>query len=294
MAEFLKRYIHEEGQFGALVVQTTELARDAYRRHQCDPLATQMLAQMMTGTLLISANLKGEGSVQAKMRGGQQQHIVAEADTLGHVRGYAELGQVEDFDPAQGIFDQVFGGGVMEVKRRTLPANKLFSSVVELVRGELSLQFANYLLQSDQLRAGILLGAQLDPDLMVKGAGGVMIYALPSSKDDLLFILENRLQELPPLGALFADDQGHEKIAEFLFSDVGVKALGETPIKFQCSCSQQRMLQVIHSLPATELKDLRTENKSFDINCQFCATSYTILPEDLDAILELKQNPSQS
>lgn len=291
MAETLKRYIHKDGQFGAFVIQSTELAREAYQRHKLDPLSTQLLAQMMTGTLLLSANLKGQGSIQAKMRGGQNQQLVAEADTLGHVRGYAAL-ENSSLDPSRGLFEQAIGGGgVMEVKRHTLPANKLFNSVVELVRGELSLQFANYLLQSEQLRAGVVLGATLDPETIVKGSGGVMIYALPNCSDDLLFILENRLQELPPLGETFADEDGHAKVAAFLFDDLSTKELDEMPVSFRCSCSQQRMLQVMHGLPVSELRDLRKEAKTFDIECQFCSTGYTISPEDLDAVIELKEQP---
>jgi molecular chaperone Hsp33 len=285
----LKRYIHEEGFFGAFVVGTTDIAREAYRLHQNDPRSLQLLAQLLTGSVLLTGNLKNQGSLQVSMRSNTGQ-LTAEANTQGDVRGFVELAEVP-FDADKGLLEQCMSGGVMEVKRRTGASGQVFTSVVELVRGELSLQFANYLLQSEQLRAGVKLGAALDPDVIVKGSGGVMVYALPNCNDDLQFIMEQRLQELPSLGELFADDQGHQKVADFMFGDMPMKELGETSVAFRCDCSQKRMFQVVHSLPLNEIQKMHDESKTFQISCQFCSSEYPISQEDLAAILDLKQNP---
>ncbi len=291
---YLKRYIHEEGQFRAMVVDATLLGRKAFQELKPTPIGLQLATQALTGAVLLAATIKDEGTLQFQWRGdGPLGQLIAEANTAGDVR--AMLGAAVDFErePGKGMFEQAIGSGVLKVRRRTMPTQKIFESIVPLAEAELSQSFARYLLESQQVHAGILLGAKLHPELGVAGAGGVLIEALPSANSDLMFILEERLAEIASLGELFAAAGGHEQVFEFLFSDLKVKLLAETGVRYHCPCDRATILTAMASLPLHDLQEMLAENRTFHLDCSFCSRSYPCSPEDLAVFVDLKQQREQ-
>lgn len=288
MVDRLSRYLHKEGAFKVALIETTQIGRDLFQKVQPSPIGLQLLAQGMTGALLLASGLKDEGTMLMSMRGnGPGESLTVEANTAGTVRGtMGNANLLFKPEPSLGLFQQTIGAGQLTVTRRTRSAPKTYQSVVDLVEGELALNFANYLLKSDQTRSGIQLGAMLDPDLGVKGAGGIMIQALPNADDTLLFILEQRLGELPPLGEVFGKENGINYLVEYLFENIPIQHMTDQPVKYHCPCSRRRMLQLLSGLPKAELVDMRASGTSQELNCSFCNQRYEILPEDLDVLLQ--------
>ena len=294
MSSFLKRYIHADNQFKAVILDTTEVGRKAFHQLKPSPIALQLVTQAMTGTLLLVTSLKNEGTLQVKMKGnGPVAHITAEANTTGQVRGFCGDLNIH-FERAKGVglFHQAIGEGNLEARRRSGSSEEVYTSVVPLVGGELAMNLANYLMQSEQTPSAIHLGATLDAEHGIAGSGGVFIQALPGASEDLLYILEQRLQEIPPLGSLFGQTDGFQKVYDFLFDDVDLKLLEEQEVFYECSCDRARMLQTLLSLPLDDLSDLQREGKPFNITCSFCTEDYEILPEDLAVLIEMKQGGS--
>ena len=290
MADVLKRYIHEDGMFKAAVVETTLVGRKVFRTANPSPIALQLLTQAMTGALLLCTGLKDEGTLLFKFRGdGPMDLLTVEANTAGQTRGFAGQPGL-DFNPDResGLFHQAIGSGQLTVLRRVEPGQKTFTSVVSLVPGELAYNYAHYLLKSEQVPSALQLGAKLDPDFGVAAAGGVLIQALPGADQNLLFLLESRLGDIPSLGDLFAGEEAHEQIAEELFGPIPVQELASLPVSFNCSCTRQRVLQILARLPEEELQDMRADAKDVEVTCQFCGMRYSCAPEDLDVMLDLK------
>lgn len=292
MSRFLKRYIHEEGMFKIAVIDSTGIGQDMYRTVQPPPVGLQLVTQAMTGALLLSSNLKNDGVLSFRFGGdGPMSSITVEADTLGRTRGTAGNIDVVDVDP-NALFASAIGAGQLSVKRKMEPSGKIFSSVVDLIPGEIALNFANYLLQSEQVSSAIQLGVRLDEKVGVKGAGGVLIQAMPGANENVLFILEQRLQEMASLGDLFAEKDGHEKVVAWLADDMKVRELKQSEVRYHCGCNRQRMLQILATLPMNDLQDLGKEKDGLKLNCSFCGKQYQVMQEDLNVIIEMKQNPA--
>lgn len=291
MTDHMKRYIHEGGAFKAAIVNTTHMGQDIYKRLSPSPIGLQLLSQAMTGALLMTSGLKSEGTISITAVGnGPGQSLTAEANTVGDVRATMGDFQVQ-FMPERslGLFQQTIGAGKLSVTRRTKKTPTPYRSVVELVEGELALNLANYMLRSDQTASAIQLGTTLDAELGVAGSGGIMIQALPGADENLLFVLEQRLQEIAPLGELFAGEDGMEKVLDFMFSDIELQHMVDQPVRFFCPCSRQRMIQVLGSLAVEELLSMRAEDREHEVSCSFCNAAYPILPEDLDVLIEIKK-----
>lgn len=286
----MKRYTHADGHFKAVVVDTTQIGRDVFKGQMPSPISLQMLIQAMTGALLLTHDLKDEGTQLFKWVGkGPMSHITVEANTLGHVRGFTGNNAI-DFAPKDGVglLGQAIGDGQLMVRRRMMPSEKVYDSVVGLHDDDISLSLARFLLDSRQTQAGIKIGVTLDPDHGIKSAAGVLIEALPNASEDVLFIMEDRLRMIGHMGDFFAEKDGHTAFAEELFYKMDVNELASTETKYQCNCTEERVLKAVHSLQKRELESMRRENKTFDVACHFCGTSYACTPAHLDAILQMK------
>ena len=290
MLNRLHRYIHRDGGFKVSIVNATRVGQDLFKRLQPQPIALQLITQAAAGALLLSTSLKDEGTILLRVDGdGPLGFLTAEANTRGTVRGMAgNLDTDFEVDPQKGLFQQALGAGRLTVKRCVKPSDKVFSSVVDLSAGEMAHNLANYLLQSEQIPSALQLGALLDPHTGIRGAGGIFIQALPNSDANLLFILEERLKELPALGSIFSDENGHREIISYLFDDIPVKQLKVTETVYRCNCSFERIVRGISALPHQELEEMQRENRVFEIRCSFCNKAYQLGTAELNQIIELK------
>lgn len=81
--------ISKDGHFKISVVKTTELVKEARERHALSLLNTVILGRALTATMLMASELKGEERIRLRMEGnGPIGSLVAEANSLGEVRGY--------------------------------------------------------------------------------------------------------------------------------------------------------------------------------------------------------------
>lgn len=288
MTDLLKRYIHQDGSFKAAIVNTTQTGRDVFQRIQPSPIGLQLLAQGMSGALLMASSLKAEGTMLFSAQGnGPGESLSVEANTAGSVRGTMGNPSVQfQPDTSLGLFQQTIGAGKLTVTRRTKKAPQPYQSVVDLLEGELAMNLANYLLKSDQTQSAIQLGATLEADKGIAGSGGILIQALPNADENILFILESRLTELPPLGELFSSSEGEQELVDHLFDGLEIQHMAELPVQYHCPCSRNRIFQLLAGIPKAELKAMRKENKNHELTCSFCNQAYEILPEDLDVLIE--------
>ena len=72
-----------------------------------------------------------------------------------------------------------------------------------------------------------------------------------------------------------------------------VEILGSKEINFKCNCSREKIVASIATLHEDEIKDMISEDKSFETRCEFCSRVYEITKEDLlqeGSKLYLKEN----
>lgn len=286
-AKHLKRYLHQAGHFKASVVDVTRVGQQAFRRLQASPQAIQLLTQAMAASLLMVSERKDEGTLSLKFTGdGPCQHITAEANTLGHVRGYVgNLDLDVEFSEDKGLFQTAMGSGELTIRRRSGRSHKLYTSVVPMISGEMALNLSHYLLHSEQIPSATALGAHGDPELGIKGAAGILIQALPEADESILAELEQRLSALPPLGDLFAEDQGrHHALEAILFKGLGVQVAATHDVSYACHCSKSRIESLLKSMKTDMFHEISSTREPVEMRCQFCQKAYVFSPEEIVAI----------
>jgi molecular chaperone Hsp33 len=114
----------------------------------------------------------------------------------------------------------------------------------------------------------------------------VMLVKLPLAdgmSEDLNIPLKNYLKDRESfIHDLFeANFNDIEAIVKY-FEDRGVSYLGSKEIVFHCPCSQEQMVTSLKGLSGSDINELYKEDKSIEINCDYCGKQYKVTREDIE------------
>ncbi len=285
MSDRLVRALIRERTVRAVVAETTELSREAARRHDTSPVAGVALGQALTGVVLMGGLLKAEHRLAMKVEAdGPLQKILAETDGHGHVRGYVARPQVPGVHPVtpEAVREAIGHGGELVVVK-DLQMKHLYESVVSLQEGDLAATLTHYLEQSDQLPSLVEMDFQVDSADVLQGIGGVLLQTMPGEPPETLATLQERLDDLPPLGAFLAQEGTPEAFLDRLAGEWDWEILETRPVAFHCFCSRERSLAALRLLPPDELQTLIAEGQAV-VDCHFCHERYVFSREELEAL----------
>ncbi len=272
---------------------TTDVVREAVRRHQTSPTVSAALGRLLTGTLLLGASLKEFDRLTVKIEGkGEVEGLVAETVSGGKVRGYVRNPHVDLPQRSDGSFDVsgIVGDGMIYVIRESgfeigLHREPYVGSV-PLMTGEIAEDIAHYLLRSEQIPSAVMLGVTLRPDEpYVRHAGGVMIQMLPTANPNVAVMIEDTILHAPRVTDAIRDGAMPEDLLKLMLGIIDYEILGETDVRFQCNCSFERAVSLIASLGKAEVRSMLEEDRGATMTCGFCNETYKLSEADLESIL---------
>lgn len=264
---------------------TTELVKEAARRHDCYPVASAALGRTMTGALLMAANLKNKEALTVKFNGdGPLGAVVADAVPEGYVRGYVAnphvnlpLTPANKLDVGGGV-----GSGMVSVTRFTGLKEPVTGST-ELVNGEIAEDLIRYLYVSEQTPSSVGLGVLVNPDLSVEAAGGFFIQPLPDAGEDVISRIEENLKGVKSVTSMVNSGMDARAMIEKLMAGLEVSYLSETELAFRCQCSKERIQEVLASLGKADMDSL-IEDGHAEVCCHFCGEKYEFSKDELEEI----------
>ncbi|NQV64606.1 MAG: Hsp33 family molecular chaperone HslO [SAR86 cluster bacterium] len=240
------------------------------------PLEVQvLLGEFLAAALLLSDTIKFEGRLTLQANGqGNIRLLMAEATHEGDVRGIAQL---EEDVPASAFADknlqQLLSGGTLTVTVEARGRDR-YQSIVPLVGDTLAECLESYFQQSEQLNTFIRLSATSTQ------ATGMLIQQLPAQIEQDLAQRKDRWETIHILaGTLTGAELMRETNAALLrhlFAEEKIQLFADTSVRFQCSCSEQRMAGALISLGEAELASLFEEHNTLELTCEFCGVLYHI------------------
>ena len=235
-----------------------------------------MGSMMKNETDMLTLQVRGDGPL-----GG----ITVTADSKGDVKGYVNNPDVM-LPPKNGKLDVggAVGIGLLQVIK-DMGLKEPYSGQTILVSSEIAEDLTYYFATSEQIPTSVALGVLMEKNNTVKQAGGFIIQLMPFASEELISDLEKRLGEFTSITALL--DQGMEPldIVKQIFEGYNVEVTDTIPTKWHCNCSKERFSQAVISLGKKEIANLLADNKPIEVNCQFCNSSYTFSPEELENML---------
>lgn len=165
-----------------------------------------------------------------------------------------------------------------------------YSGTVNLVSGEIAEDVAEYFLESEQTPAAVGLGVSIASDGTVGAAGGFMLQVLPHADEKVIKQLELNLAMLPAVSSMVADGLSLEEMGNEIMLGVPWRELTRSPIRYQCTCSKERLRGALISLGYKELKELFDEKQASgemtEVLCRFCGEAYQFSPAELKEMVD--------
>lgn len=277
--------ITEDGNFKVSVVKTTDVIKEAKERHHLSLLNTVLLGKALTASMLLASELKKEERIQLRLDGnGPVESIIAEANSLGEIRGYVANPDVElDYSkPGVAIGDGI-GLGILTFTKVLYNEAEPRSSSIEIVNGDINSDIAQYLAQSEQIPSAVILDIGIDEDGEITEAGGLLLQRLPGAPEGQIDMLQERLGSFPPIDQLLSDGQYIDEIMNKALSPIKVKELGRQLVDFFCRCSRDRFLNALSMLSYDDLKEMEGEGQ--EVACHYCNNRENISKEEISQLI---------
>ena len=168
---------------------------------------------------------------------------------------------------------------------RSLPGGKLHQGLVSLERrDDVSSAMMAYMLESEQVKS------MIDVACVVKGrkvvaAGGYVVQLLPDLTDTQLAIMAERVTVFPPMSKVLSQGGDPARVLGELLSGMPFTQLSDSPLRFECKCSQQRVVASLATLGRRELTQLMASGQPVVLSCDFCRTEYSVSQDQLRGLL---------
>ncbi len=266
-----------DGAFRVIAAVTSETVAGAIERQGIGGVTAMRVGELITGAVLLREATAPGRRVQIIVRDGQGGSLVADAHPDGSNRAMVmnRSGRALDFS----------NQALMQVAY-TLPNGELHQGVVELsADGGISESLMSYMQVSEQVVSTIAVAA-VPAEGRVGAAGGYLVQLLPDADRDALERMTERLGSFDELERILAGDEPSPgQLIESLLAGIDYAPLADTPLCFGCTCSRDRVLRGLVSLPAADLEELVAAEETLEIRCDACGATYELEPGELGAFV---------
>jgi molecular chaperone Hsp33 len=235
-------------------VDATTAARELARAHLCGPVSAKYLARALAEAALLGAETSlPEETVSVQMKcTGPLGGVNVECTAAGTLRGYAEKKLLDGFDGEGGADDSAAVGDRRYQVTRSVPGRVLSQGIASSVE--------DYLRSSLQRRARIFTYAEVNDDVEVLQARGLMVEAMPDSGF--------QVDRIDP-GALSAS---RAKMLSCLGLG-GAELKNSAALRFACRCSPERAAAMLGAMNPEELASMPDR---VDVTCHMCGRTFTV------------------
>jgi len=274
----LQRFLFDEAPVKGMLVRLDGAWQQVLSRRAYPEPVAKLLGEMMAASLLLSANLKFDGTLIMQLHGhGALRLAVVEANSERTVRATARInGDVEE---NAALADMLGEGGRFVITLEPKGEGEPWQGIVELAGDNLAEILMHYMRRSEQLDSHIQLAADGN------SAAGLLLQKLPDGHGDAdgwprAVTLAETLQaeELLQLPA--------ETILHRLYHEEQVRVFEPEALAFACSCSRERVGGMLKMLGGEEIGAILLEQGSVEIACDFCHQRYVFDEEDVGELFD--------
>lgn len=279
MKDTLRRFLFENLAVRGELVHLDATWQAILERHTYPKAVQNILGELMSAVSLLIATLKFNGQLIAQIKGnGPVSLLVVEGSSEKTLRAMAlceeEINVLPD-ESLQGLF-----GDAQLVITLEPAQGERYQGIVELTGEKLADALTDYLLRSEQLDTKLWLIAD------DKQTAGLLIQKLPETeKLDSDVDGWNRIQQL---SSTIKNNEllelSAEEIIHRLYHEEDVRVFESELISFRCSCSHERVANMLRSLGAEEAQSIIKEQSKIEVACEFCNHNYSFDAVDVEQL----------
>lgn len=289
MADKIIKFLAYNGKISITCIKTTDVVEEARKIHDLSPVATAAFGRLLTITLLMGEEMKGNGdNVTVQVKGnGPIGTMLAVSNNIPEVRGYV---QNPNIDLPLNEFGKLDVGGAVGNEGyihviKDMGLKEPYIGVANLTSGEIADDFTNYFVNSEQRQTAVALGVLVDKN-GVREAGGYLITPMPDATEEEISKVEKGIFEAGAISKMLDNNFSLSEIAKKVTGDKNIKVIEDNKVpKYKCNCSKEKMAEALISIGKKELEDIIREDGKAELVCHFCDKKYNFTKEELEEIL---------
>lgn len=293
MKDQLQKFLFQQAAVRGEFVEMTEAWSQIQANHHYPKPVTRLLGEMIGAAALLCGNIKFNGALILQIQGdGPVRLLVVECDSALHIRATAKLDADAVIHDDASFTDLInaHGRGRFVITLDPLdkvPGQQPYQGIVSLEGDTIAHVIENYMKQSEQLDTRIQLAAD------EKVIRGLLLQKMPSQTgadgiSEKNEEEENAWQHLAALTATLKPKEMLETdidtLRHRLFWEEDVYMFDPLNPVFQCTCSREKVANMLKMLGEKEVNDALAEQGDLSIGCDFCGQSYEFNSEDCKGI----------
>jgi len=288
-------------------VQLGPMLDSILERHDYPEPVSRLLAETITLTVLLGTALKFDGKfILQTQTDGPVSMIVTDFTTPDSIRAYARYDETALALASASDTASLMGRGSLAMTIDQGAYMQRYQGIVQLDGTSLEEVARQYFRQSEQIPTEIRLAVgevltrrEGQSPKHAWTAGGLLVQFLPDTEErmrqrdlhggdgdhqgDSQFEEDEAWAETKILMQTIDDIEltdvavEPEKLLYRLFNEHGVRVYEPTKVRDNCSCSEQKVTDMLAGLSANERRD-SVEDGEIQVNCEFCSQSYAFDP----------------
>lgn len=269
------------------------------KKHEYPDPVSILVGEMLSLAVMLGSSLKFEGRLSLQTRSdGPVTMLVADYFTPGTVRAYARFDEAEVAaalaanEGAKLSVNGLLGQGQFTMVIDQGPDTEPYQGIVALEGQNISECAETYFKQSEQTASAIKVAVS---EVFGAGgqswsSGGIMVQHLPKPGEGKVERPESPAEIWSRINMLQATTEDHEltdpslsaeELLYRLFHEDGVRVFEAREIEAGCTCSNDKVENVLRGFEPKELHDMVKDDGLIDVTCEFCNATYIFSPEGL-------------
>ncbi|KJS09250.1 MAG: hypothetical protein VR73_03210 [Gammaproteobacteria bacterium BRH_c0] len=275
----LHRFIFDNSDVRGEIISLSDSYLSVLKNSPQSTVIATLLGEMLAAAGLLSATMKFDGIITLQARGdGDLSLLMADCTRHDSLRGIARV--KEGANPQDQDFRQLLGHGHLSITIDPAEGER-YQGIVPLERDTLGACLEDYFTMSEQLPTRLWLFAD------GQHAAGLLLQALPSQQQSV----EERNDYWQHL-CILADTLSRDEMLSLdnitiltrLFHEENLRLFDPRELRFACSCSEARTLDMLLSLGQEEVLSVVEEMGRVDVECQFCHQQYSFGRDQVESL----------
>jgi molecular chaperone Hsp33 len=290
----LHRFLFEHYPIRGHIVHLDAVWRALLEHREYPAVIRDTLGEASVAAILLAATLKFDGTLSLELRGKGPMHLMlAQCSSDLGVRAVARH---RDGVETAGLLS-LSGSGNLTVTLENEDLSQRYQGVVPLESDRLSDCLEAYFQNSEQLPTRLWLYAD------ESGVSGMLLQRLPhgaiAGRAPASLGVPQVVQDPEEIedawrrAQLMADTLKpgelrtltDKQILQRVFAEDDVRLFESTPVFFRCRCSRERVISMLRSLGADEIRSILAERGNVEVRCDFCNRAYQFDPVDVEHLL---------
>lgn len=275
-----------DGQARVSVIDTSNLLKEIGDIHNLSTFARRALGRALCVGAYISFNIKNNsGKFNLILEGNSEiKKLYVSGEGQGHIKAYMDVEALQDKKDANISRTDFFSKDGYFTLIKDMGLKEPYIGRTEMISGNISDDFAYYLLKSEGVKSAVGLNVILNEDAFY--SYGIICEAMPGASEEALYIVEDIMSQFNKI-TNFMIENDIKSTFDFFFGHLNSKIIAIDTVSFSCDCLT-RVDDIIKSVGANEIDSLLKEREIVEIKCDYCNKKIQYDKEKLEIIFGRK------